>query len=133
METIWECTHVDELHCRTGSSGYHPTRWPEDPPLAKPGSRKRSDPLSQMLNGIIFRLRSGCQWNLIAEEELGDDSTMGPIAPFRRWVGTGVMHRMWGALVETVRRVGWRATVGMVARRQTGAPEPIQGGRFGGT
>jgi len=36
--------------------------------------RKRVNP-RQMLNGIIYRMRSGCQWNQLPKE-LGDDSTI---------------------------------------------------------
>lgn len=43
----------------------------QDPPKTR--GRKPADP-RQLLNGIIFRLRSGCQWNRLAKE-LGDDST----------------------------------------------------------
>ena len=87
LETIWEVP--DELWERI-----EPIILEEDPPKAR--GRKRSDP-RQMLNGIIFRLRSGCQWNRLPKE-LGDDSTIH--RTFQRWVGTGVLHRMWGALVE---------------------------------
>ena len=87
LETIWEVP--DELWERI-----EPIILEEDPPKAR--GRKRSDP-REMLNGIIFRLRSGCQWNRLPKE-LGDDSTIH--RTFQRWVGTGVLHRMWGALVE---------------------------------
>ena len=65
LETIWEVP--DELWERI-----EPIILEEDPPKAR--GRKRSDP-RQMLNGIIFRLRSGCQWNRLPKE-LGDDSTI---------------------------------------------------------
>ena len=84
LETIWGVP--DELWERI-----EPIILEEDPPKAR--GRKRSDP-RQMLNGIIFRLRSGCQWNRLPKE-LGDDSTIH--RTFQRWVGTGVLHRMWGA------------------------------------
>ena len=86
LETIWEVP--DELWERI-----EPIILEEDPPKAR--GRKRSDP-RQMLNGIIFRLRSGCQWNRLPKE-LGDDSTIH--RTFQRWVGTGVLHRMWGDLI----------------------------------
>ena len=76
LETIWEVP--DELWERI-----EPIILEEDPPKAR--GRKRSDP-RQMLNGIIFRLRSGCQWNRLPKE-LGDDSTIH--RTFQRWVGDG--------------------------------------------
>ena len=50
LETIWEVP--DELWERV-----EPIILEEDPPKAR--GRKRAAP-RQMLNGIIFRLRSGC-------------------------------------------------------------------------
>ena len=41
-----------------------------------------------MLDGIIFRMRSGCQWNRLPRE-LGDDSTIH--RTFQRWVELGVL------------------------------------------
>lgn len=55
-----------------------------DPP--KTTGRKRVDQ-RQMLNGIIFRLRSGCQWNHLPKE-LGSDSTIH--RTLQRWVSLGV-------------------------------------------
>ena len=75
LETIWEVP--DELWERV-----EPIILEEDPPKAR--GRKRADP-RQMLNGIIFRLRSGCQWNRLPKE-LGDDSTIHrPAFRWRPW------------------------------------------------
>ena len=52
-----------------------------DPPKAR--GRKRTDQ-RKMLEGIIFRMRSGCQWNHWPRD-LGDDSTIH--RTFQRWVG----------------------------------------------
>ena len=61
LGTIWEVS--DELWERI-----EPVILEEDPPKAR--GRKRAD-AREMLNGIIFRLRSGCQWNQLPKE-LGD-------------------------------------------------------------
>ena len=50
-----------------------------------------------ILDGIIFRMRSGCHWNRLPRE-LGDDSTIH--RTFQRWVELGVLERIWAALVE---------------------------------
>ena len=110
LETIWEVP--DELWERI-----EPIILEEDPPKAR--GRKRSDP-RQMLNGIIFRLRSGCQWNRLPKE-------LPFIAPFNGGVGTGVLHRMWGALVEGCEELDgvdweWQAADGAMGKA-----------RFGGT
>ena len=92
-----------------------------DPPKAR--GRKRADP-RQMLNGIIYRLRSGCQWNRLPKE-LGDDSTIH--RTFQRWVELGVLRRIWGVLVEECEELGsvyweWQAADGAMGKA-----------RFGGT
>ena len=48
-------------------------------------------------DGIIFRLRSGCQWNHLPEE-YGDDSSVH--RTFQRWVKRGVLDRLWAVLVK---------------------------------
>ena len=125
LETIWEVP--DELWERI-----EPIILEEDPPKAR--GRKRSDP-RQMLNGIIFRLRSGCQWNRLPKE-LGDDSTIH--RTFQRWVGTGVLHRMWGALVEGCEELD--GGLGMAGGRRHGqgtfwgdliGPNPTDRGKAG--
>ena len=61
----------------------HPVILEMDPP--KPTERKRVHP-RRILDGIIFRMRSGCHWNRLPRE-LGDDSTIH--RTFQRWVELG--------------------------------------------
>ena len=105
LETIWEVP--DELWERI-----EPIILEEDPPKAR--GRKRSDP-RQMLNGIIFRLRSGCQWNRLPKE-LGDDSTIH--RTFQRVGGDGRLAPNVGSPGGGVRRVGWRG-LGMAGGRRS--------------
>ncbi len=70
----------------------HPVILEMDP--SKATGRKRADP-RRMLDGIVFRLRSGCQWNRLPRE-LGDGSTMH--RTFQRWVELGVLERVWAVL-----------------------------------
>lgn len=51
----------------------------------------------RILDGIIFRLRTGCQWNLIPPV-YGSDSTLHRY--FRMWTRSGVFERVWRVLVE---------------------------------
>ena len=60
-----------------------------DPP--KSTGRRRADQ-RQMLNGIIFRMRSGCQWNHLPKE-LGSDSTIH--RTLQRWVSRSVFVQVW--------------------------------------
>ena len=71
-----------------------------DPPKAK--GRKRVDQ-RKMLEGIIFRMRSGRQWNHFPQE-LGDDSTIH--RTFQRWVGCGALEGIWAVLIEECGELG---------------------------
>ena len=87
MPTIWEIpdavwpimqTIVDEQYPR------------------KPKGHRRVD-LRRVLNGVIVRLRTGCQWNRLPEA-FGDDSTVH--RHFQRWCHQGIFERLWAVLVE---------------------------------
>lgn len=60
---------------------------------AKSTGRRRADP-RRILDGIIFRMRSGCQWNRLPRE-LGDDSTIH--RTYQRWVELGGVEWEWQA------------------------------------
>ena len=112
LDTIWEVP--DELWERI-----EPVILDKDPPKSR--GRKRADP-RQMLNGIIFRLRSGCQWNQLPKE-LGDDSTIH--RTLQRWVELGVLSRMWAVLVEGCEEFGgvdweWQAADGTMGKARLG-------------
>lgn len=65
-------------------------------------------PARPILNGIVFRLRSGCQWNKLPKE-FGDDSTIH--RTFQRWVRLGLFRKLWAKLVracDDLRKVSWR-------------------------
>jgi putative transposase len=60
------------------------------------------------LDGIIFRLRTGCQWNKLPVE-FGDDSTVHRW--FQRWNQNGVMKRIWAVMAarcEELDAVFWK-------------------------
>ena len=57
----------------------------------KPKGRKRVNQ-RRMLEGIIFRMRSSCQWNRLPKE-LGDDSTIH--RTFQRWVDVIVLFTIY--------------------------------------
>jgi len=71
-----------------------------DPP--KRTGRPRTD-RRVVLDAVIFRLRTGCQWNRIPKE-FPDDSTVH--RTFQRWVELGVLGRAWAALVEECEDLG---------------------------
>jgi transposase len=58
-------------------------------------------------DGVIYRMRSGVQWNHLPKE-FGDDASVH--RTFQRWVKRGVLERVWGKLVEgceELRGVDW--------------------------
>jgi len=63
---------------------------------AKSKGHRRVD-LRRVLNGIIFRLRTGCQWNRLPPA-FGDDSTIH--RHFQQWCQRSIFERTWAALVE---------------------------------
>jgi len=69
--------------------------------------RPRTDQ-REALNGIIFRLRSGCQWNQLPEK-FGDDSSVH--RTMQRWIKRGVFEQLWAVLIENCEELGgvdWR-------------------------
>lgn len=63
------------------------------PPRKGPG-RKPAD-WRRVLNGIIYRLRTGCHWNKLPKE-FGDDSTIHRW--YQRWSKNGVLSRVLSEL-----------------------------------
>ena len=89
----------------------------------KPSGRKRIDARGA-LDAIIFRLRSGCQWNQLPKE-FPDDSSVH--RTFQRWVAVGVFERLWATLVEEC------AELGGVSWEWQAADAAMGKARFGGT
>jgi putative transposase len=90
-----------------------------DPP--KPTGRKRIDQ-RRALDGIIFRLRSGVQWNQLPKE-FGDDSSVH--RTFQRWVGLKVIDQIWAALVSDCEELGgvdweWQSADGAMGKARLG-------------
>src|SRR6202012_154313 len=115
LDTIWECP--DDLWNNLIS----PIIEELDPP--KRTGRKRIDS-RQALNGIIYRLRSGCQWNHLPRE-FGDDSSIH--RTFERWIEKGVLTEIWAVLVAHCEGLGdvdytWQSADGFMGKA-----------RFGGT
>ncbi len=53
--------------------------------------------LRPIINGVLYRLRTGCQWNHLPKE-FGDDSTIH--RHFQAMCERGVFVQLWAALVE---------------------------------
>jgi len=90
--------------------------WPQ-----KPTGRHTAD-WRKAIDGIIFRMRSSCQWNKLPKQ-FGDDSTVHRW--FQRWCKDGVMERIWAVLIQDCEELGgvsweWQAADGAMAKARFG-------------
>ena len=113
MPTIW--TISDEL-------------WERIAPVFKqlcppaPVGRKRTVDFRRVLEGVIFRLRSGCQWNHLPLE-FGDDSRIHHW--FQVWVRCGLFQRIWKELAVECDELGgldwsWQSADGCTNKSRFG-------------
>jgi putative transposase len=115
LETIWEID--DEVWQRI-----EPILWEDAPAKASVhGGRPRID-WRCAVNGIIFRLRSGCQWNKLPIR-FGDDSSVHRW--FQRWCRNGVFQKVWAVLLEECDEFGavdwrWQAADGRLGKARFG-------------
>lgn len=108
LPTIWEVP--DGLWERIGpilARRYPPART----------GRPRAD-LRRVLDAVIHRLRSGCQWNRLPRE-LGPSSTVH--GWFQRFVADGVLREIWAQLARECEQLGelswaWQAADGVVGK-----------------
>jgi putative transposase len=115
LPTIWEIP--DELWKRMASLILE-----LDPP--KETGRPRANPRNVM-DAIIFRIRTGCQWNHIPRV-YGDDSTIH--RTFQHWVEIGLFPRLWALLVEECEEFGlvdweWQAADSAMGKARLGGDE----------
>jgi transposase len=65
-------------------------------PPPKPGGRSRTTSLREVLNAILYVLRTGCQWRMLPEG-LPPYSTV--YGYFRQFWQLGIWTRIWAALL----------------------------------
>ena len=71
-------------------------------PLAKPGGRARTVDMRQVINGILYVLRSGCPWRMMPHDLPPWSTAWGY---FRRWRKDGNWERIHDALRPKVREL----------------------------
>ena len=80
------------------------------PPEKAERSRGRPAlPNRQVLNGILFVLRSGCQWKGLKKEWFGASSSLH--ARFQRWNEAGVWKKVYRVMLKyyhTKRQIQWK-------------------------
>lgn len=127
LPTIWELP--DELWARI-----EPILARRYPPA--PTGRPRTS-FRVVLDGIVYRMRSGCQWNQMPRR-FGADSTVH--GWFQRFVADGVLVEIWAAMVAECEELGalgweWQAADGVMGKsRFEGAkrgPNPTDRAKMG--
>lgn len=92
-----------------------------DPP--KSTGRKRIDQ-RKALDGIIYRMRTGCQWNALPDL-FGNDISV--YRTFRRWESLGIFDILWALLLLECEELGgvdwqWQAADGCLGKAR-GVPK----------
>ncbi len=114
LDTIWEID--DGLWARL------------EPVLKRFWPRKRTGrkPVDwrTCVNGIIYRLRTGCQWNSLPEQ-FGDDSSVHRW--YQRWNEGGVWTQIWAMIIEHCEELGgvewkWQSADGSLGKARFGGP-----------
>ena len=101
--------------------------WPKKPTGRRPANWR------QVLNGIIFRMRTGCQWDQLPRR-FGPKSTGHDW--FQRWVEGGVFEQIWAVLVtgcDELQGVEWKwqAADGVLGKARLGGLCRAQPNRSG--
>ena len=123
LDTIWEVP--DELWAEVEKVLVE-----ADPPSRR--GRPRVD-ARRALNGIIYRLRSSCQWNHLPKE-FGDDSSVH--RTFQRWIEKGVFVKVWAVLAGNCDELGgvvwrWQSADGSMGKARSGGISPARTRRTG--
>ena len=74
-------------------------------PEAKPGGRPRSVDVREILNGVFYRERSGCSWDMLPHD-LPASKTVYDY--FNKWSQDGTWERVNGVLLRRVRQAEGR-------------------------
>ena len=124
LPTIWEVD--DELW-----KIIQPILAKLDPPSWT--GRRRVDQRAA-LNGIIYQMRSGVQWNQLPQQ-FGDDSSVH--RTFQRWIQKGVLERIWATLVENCEELGgvdwqWQSADGAMGKARLGGTKSVRAPRIVG-
>jgi putative transposase len=87
-------------------------------PLAKRGGRRRTTDLREVLNAILYRVRTGCPWDMLPSE-FPPKSTVYDY--FRQFWQDGIWHRIWMILLMQAREQAGKEvspTAGVVDSRR---------------
>lgn len=96
-----------------------------DPPA---GTGRPRTGQREALNGIIYQMRSGVQWNQLPTR-FGDDSSVH--RTMQRWIARGVFERVWAVLMENCEELGgldwqWQSADGAMGKARFGGTASAQ-------
>ncbi len=74
-------------------------------PAAKPGGRPRSVDLREVVNALLYLLRTGCAWRQLPHDLVPWGTAW---AYFRRWRDDGTLERIHDTMRAAVRRADGR-------------------------
>jgi putative transposase len=112
LPTIWEISDDLWQRIRPVLQEFWPT---------KPTGRHHAS-WRKAINGIIFRMRSGCQWSHLPHR-YGPKSTVHQW--FQRWCQGGVLQRLWAELAAECDELGavdwqWQSADGRLGKARFG-------------
>ncbi len=97
----------------------------------KPGGGRKPMPARKIFEGIVYVLRTGCQWKALSKERFGSSSAIH--THFLRWAGSGFFVTLWRAgLAEYDEMEGiswkWQSIDGAIVKaalaQETVGPNP---------
>lgn len=80
---------------------------PQPKARKKPGGRPPAQP-RKILNGILYVLRTGCQWKMLPKEYYAGSTTH---RYFQNWATRGVFRKMWARCLreyDDLKGIAWR-------------------------
>jgi transposase len=91
--------------------------------------------LRRVLDGIVYRLRSGVQWNQLPRE-FGSDTTVHDW--FQRFVADGVFERLMAVLIDACDELGgvqweWQSADTVLGKARFGGTSSARTPRIGGS
>src|SRR5512143_716707 len=95
MQRIQSWKVSDELWKRVESFIPRPARDPQRQYLRKAGAGRKPIAYRTVFEGIVYVLRTGCQWKALPKERFGSASAIH--AYFLKWAQAGLFSKLWEA------------------------------------